>query len=81
MIDPTVGTLEAGKWPSDDGSRIKVGGRTSTGGCAAGIIFFIAMLLISAVVKLLALQYSIHFYAFARAGIGAFLRGKVVLLM
>jgi hypothetical protein len=43
--------------------------------------FFIAMILISAVVKLLALQYSIHFYAFARAGIGALVLGKVVLLM
>jgi hypothetical protein len=43
--------------------------------------FFIAMLLISVVVKLLALQYSIHFYAFARAAIGALILGKVVLLM
>src|SRR6516165_12176034 len=43
--------------------------------------FLIAMILISAVVKLLALQYSIHFYAFARAAIGALVLGKVVLLM
>src|SRR6516225_877713 len=43
--------------------------------------FFIAMILIFAVVKLLALQYSIRFYAFARAAIGALVLGKVVLLM
>jgi|SRR6516165_880263 hypothetical protein len=43
--------------------------------------FFIAMILIFAVVKLLALQYSIRFYAFARAAIGALILGKVVLLM
>jgi fumarate reductase subunit D len=43
--------------------------------------FFIALMLIFAVVKLLALQYSIHFYAFARAAIGALILGKVVLLM
>jgi hypothetical protein len=39
------------------------------------------MILISKAVKLLASQYSIHFYAFARAGIGALVIGKVVLLM
>ena len=33
------------------------------------------------VLKLLALQYSIRFYAFARAAIGALVLGKVVLLM
>jgi hypothetical protein len=43
--------------------------------------FFIAMILISVEVKLLALQYSIRFYAFARAAIGALVLGKVVLLM
>ena len=43
--------------------------------------FFSAMMLIFVVVKLLALQYSIHFYAFARAAIGALVVGKVVLLM
>ena len=43
--------------------------------------FFIALMLIFVVVKLLALQYSIHFYAFARAAIGALVLGKVVLLM
>ncbi len=45
------------------------------------LFFFIAMILIFAVVKLLALQYSIRFYAFARAAIGALVLGKVVLLM
>ena len=45
------------------------------------LFFFIAILLISIVVKLLALQYEIHFYAFARAAIGAVVLGKVVLLM
>src|SRR6516225_4629669 len=43
--------------------------------------FFTAMILIAIVVKLLALQYQIHFYAFARAAIGALVLGKVVLLM
>ncbi|MBV8770699.1 MAG: hypothetical protein JO166_00015 [Deltaproteobacteria bacterium] len=43
--------------------------------------FFIALVLILVVVKLLALQYSIRFYAFARAAIGALVLGKVVLLM
>ena len=43
--------------------------------------FFSAMMLIFVVVKLLALQYSIHFYPFARAAIGALVVGKVVLLM
>jgi fumarate reductase subunit D len=43
--------------------------------------FFIALMLIFVVVKLLALQYSIHFYAFARAAIAALVLGKVVLLM
>jgi fumarate reductase subunit D len=43
--------------------------------------FFIALILIFVVVKLLALQYSIRFYAFARAVIGAVVLGKIVLLM
>ena len=43
--------------------------------------FFVALMLIFVVVKLLALQYSIHFYAFARAAIGALVLGKIVLLM
>jgi len=43
--------------------------------------FFTAMILIAIVVKLLALQYEIHFYAFARAAIGALVLGKVILLM
>jgi fumarate reductase subunit D len=43
--------------------------------------FFIALMLIFVVIKLLALQYSIRFYAFARAAIGALVLGKVVLLM
>src|ERR1700741_1240115 len=43
--------------------------------------FFIALMLIFVVVKLLALQYSIRFYAFARAAIGALVLGKIVLLM
>jgi len=43
--------------------------------------FFIALMLIFIVVKLLALQYSIRFYAFARAAIAALVLGKVVLLM
>jgi fumarate reductase subunit D len=45
------------------------------------LFFFIALGLILVVVKLLALQYSIRFYAFARATIGALILGKMVLLM
>jgi fumarate reductase subunit D len=45
------------------------------------LFFFIALMLIFVVVKLLALQYSIRFYAFARAAIGALVLGKIVLLM
>jgi len=43
--------------------------------------FFIALMLILTAVKLLALQYDIHFVAFARAAIGAVVLGKIVLLM
>ena len=45
------------------------------------LFFFIALMLIFMVVKLLALQYSLRFYAFARAAIGALVLGKIVLLM
>jgi hypothetical protein len=45
------------------------------------LFFFIALMLIFMVMKLLALQYSIRFYAFARAAIGALVLGKIVLLM
>jgi hypothetical protein len=45
------------------------------------LFFFIALILIFAVVKLLALHYSIKFYAFARAAIGSLVLGKLVLLM
>jgi fumarate reductase subunit D len=45
------------------------------------LFFFIALMLIFVVIKLLALQYSIRFYAFARAAIGALVVGKIVLLM
>jgi fumarate reductase subunit D len=45
------------------------------------LFFFIALMLIFVVVKLFALQYSIRFFAFARAAIGALVLGKIVLLM
>jgi fumarate reductase subunit D len=45
------------------------------------LFFFIPLMLIFLVLKLLALQYEIHFYAFARAAIGALVLGKVILLM
>jgi len=45
------------------------------------LFFFIALMLIAVVLKLLALQYSIRFYAFSRAAIGALVLGKIVLLM
>jgi fumarate reductase subunit D len=43
--------------------------------------FFIALMLIYTALKLLALQYDVHFIAFARAAIGAVILGKIVLLM
>ena len=45
------------------------------------LFFFIALMLIFVVLKLLALQYSILFYAFSRAAIGALVLGEIVLLM
>lgn len=45
------------------------------------LFFFIPLMLIFMVLKLLALQYEIRFYAFARAAIGALILGKVILLM
>ena len=43
--------------------------------------FFISLMLIYTALKLLALQYDVHFIAFARAAIGAVILGKIVLLM
>src|SRR6516165_9318700 len=45
------------------------------------LFIFIPLMLIFVVLKLLALQYEIHFYAFARAAVGALVLGKVILLM
>jgi fumarate reductase subunit D len=45
------------------------------------LFFFIPLMLIFVVPKLLALQYEIQCYAFARATIGALVLGKVILLM
>jgi len=45
------------------------------------LFIFIPLMLIFVVLKLLALQYEIRFYAFARAAIGALVLGKVILLM
>jgi fumarate reductase subunit D len=45
------------------------------------LFVFIPLMLIFVVLKLLALQYEIRFYAFARAAIGALVLGKVILLM
>jgi hypothetical protein len=47
----------------------------------AVLFFFIALMLILALLKLFISQYSIEFYAFSRAAIGALILGKVVLLM
>jgi hypothetical protein len=43
--------------------------------------FFVALMLILLLLKLLVAQYSIEFYAFTRAAVGALILGKVVLLM
>lgn len=47
----------------------------------AVLFFFIALMLILAMLKLFISQYSIEFYAFSKAAIGALILGKVVLLM
>src|SRR5208282_3266311 len=47
----------------------------------AVLFFFIALMLILAMLKLFISQYSIEFYAFSRAAVGALILGKVVLLM
>jgi fumarate reductase subunit D len=47
----------------------------------AVIFFFVALMLILALLKLFISQYSIEFYAFSRAAVGALILGKVVLLM
>jgi len=45
------------------------------------LFFFIALLVILALLKLFVSQYSIEFYAFSKAAVGALIIGKVVLLM
>jgi hypothetical protein len=47
----------------------------------AVIFFFIALMVILALLKLFVSQYSIEFYAFSKAAVGALIMGKVVLLM
>ncbi len=47
----------------------------------AVVFFFVALMAILALLKLIVSQYSIEFYAFSRAAIGALILGKVVLLM
>jgi hypothetical protein len=45
------------------------------------LFFFIALMVMLALFKLFVSQYSIEFYAFSRAAVGALIMGKVVLLM
>jgi hypothetical protein len=45
------------------------------------LFFFIALMLILLLFKLFVAQYSIEFYAFGKAAVGALILGKVVLLM
>jgi hypothetical protein len=47
----------------------------------AVLFFFIALMVILAILKLFISQYSIEFYAFSKAAIGALILGKVFLLM
>lgn len=47
----------------------------------AVLFFFVALMLIMVLFKLFVSQYSIEFYAFSKAAIGALIVGKVVLLM
>jgi hypothetical protein len=48
---------------------------------AVVLFFFIGFMLIFVLLKLFILQYSIEFYAFSKAAIGALILGKVVLVM
>jgi hypothetical protein len=45
------------------------------------LFFFVGLMIILAILKLLVAQYSIEFYAFTKAAVGALVLGKVVLLM
>ncbi len=45
------------------------------------LFFFVAFMLIFLLLKLFVAQYSIEFYAFSKAAIGALILGKVVLVM
>lgn len=45
------------------------------------LFFFVALMVVFAMLKLFISQYAIEFYAFSRAAIGALILGKVVLLM
>jgi hypothetical protein len=47
----------------------------------AVIFFFVALMVILLLLKLFISQYSIEFYAFSKAALGALIMGKVVLLM
>jgi hypothetical protein len=47
----------------------------------AVLFFFTALIVILAILKLFISQYSIEFYAFSKAAIGALILGKVILLM
>ena len=47
----------------------------------AVLFFFVALMMILALLKLFVSQYSIEFYAFSKAAVGALIMGKVVLLM
>jgi hypothetical protein len=45
------------------------------------LFFFAGLMIILVILKLFVAQYSIEFYAFTRAAVGALILGKVVLLM
>ena len=45
------------------------------------LFFFVALMLILMLFKLFVAQYSVEFYAFGRAAVGALILGKAVLLM
>ena len=47
----------------------------------AVLFFFVALIVILVLLKLFVSQYSIEFYAFSKAAVGALILGKVVLVM
>jgi fumarate reductase subunit D len=67
----TMGSAAVARWTTEEFLKL----------LPAVLFFFIALMLILVLLKLFVSQYSIEFYAFSKAAVGALIMGKVVLLM